>query len=240
MRLDAVRDLRVAVLAARAFLFAGGDELIAPLMQHSQTVALIIALLRGRRLQRLRHNGEHPRVDRIGFGEEAGGAGEVAGAGRIDAGEDNAGASQRLPQAGIVATCRLEQDQHRCAFPAFSQQADRLLRVGYALGTADAAVKNVEMTLGDIDSTKARVYLHGPLPVLRGPLLRPRSTVQVGYQGRAGIRPARGLARPGTQRSPARTYPAISQHTGTQEHDLIKCTPVFLVPNNGLRRFRDS
>src|SRR5215212_1651342 len=52
----------------------------------------------------------------------------------------------------------------------------------------------------------------GPIPVLRGPLLRPRSTVQVWvWQYGRGTEPANGLNGPRTQRSPAHSHSATSQ-----------------------------
>lgn len=104
------------------------------------------------------------RIDGVGLCEEAGGAGEVPGAGRINAGEGDAGRSQRPAQQLVVMAGRLKQDKYAAAGPACDQNSNRLRQVVDAVDGADAAIKNVKVMFGDIDSDKARMYLHDAYP----------------------------------------------------------------------------
>jgi hypothetical protein len=75
------------VAGTDALLLPHGDELIAAFVQAREALAVEVGGLARAGAQALRHGREHLCVDGVGFGEEAGGAGEVSGAGRIDAGE---------------------------------------------------------------------------------------------------------------------------------------------------------
>ena len=80
-----------------------------------------------------------------------------------------------------------------------------------------------------------------PLPVVRGPLLRPRATVQVGVLWqRAGIEPAYGLNDRGPNDLPPASILAHLQHTGTQGCSVhaveVRWTPHPAILDPGFRR----
>jgi hypothetical protein len=58
----------------------------------------------------------------------------------------------------------LEQHEHVAAGPARDQKINRIGQVRDAPDRPDAAVKNIKMVLGDIDSDEARMYLHDACP----------------------------------------------------------------------------
>lgn len=62
-------------------------------------------------------------VDGIGLGQEAGGAGEVTGAGWVDPGKCHAGGGERVAQVTIIRSGGLE--QHETALPAPARRGGR-------------------------------------------------------------------------------------------------------------------
>ena len=87
MRHEVFGRVVIELFEPGSLLLADGNELVPPLMQGGQLLAGRIRSAIGAGPQTLRHRRQHPRIDRVGLGEHAGGAGEIAGAGRIDARE---------------------------------------------------------------------------------------------------------------------------------------------------------
>ena len=131
---------------------------------------------------------------------------------RVDASKADAGARQGLLQVPVVAAGGFEQNQ-----PGGGQFrhpfADRRRRVGNAAGLA---VEDVEMVFRDIDTDVARCYDHRPVPVLRGPCERPRSTVQVKMQSEGDPSPVTVCGDQGSNGLPSDLTQAHFLHTGIQ------------------------
>ncbi len=93
MACDALDHGAVLGFAAAGFLLRTHlDQLIAPFCQQGQGVASWIGRLASRWYHCACEGGEHAGIDRIGLCQLSGGTGEVAGAGRIDAGKAYAAA----------------------------------------------------------------------------------------------------------------------------------------------------
>ena len=165
--------------------------------------------------------GEHGSVERVGLGEKAGGAGEVAGACGIDPGKADAGLVQRLPQRQIVDAGGLEQNAFGLVVPLGDQGGDRRLGVGQA--DHPTAVKDIEVVLGDIDSNcTPGLATTGPCSCA-SKAVGAASVNCSGWVGRyaGGDRAElRGISRDREPNSISRPLQPCHkpEHTGTQEH----------------------
>ena len=137
-------------------MLAVSDKLIPTLVETGEPLARRQDRFRGRRLQALRHGGEHLRIDRIGLGEEAGRTGEVAGARRVDASKAYSGYRQGLAQVEVVPAGRLEQNEGVTPRPGLGHFSHRAGRIAQPDGHACRTVEHIEIMLGDIDSNKAK------------------------------------------------------------------------------------
>jgi hypothetical protein len=142
------------------------------------------------RLQGLRHDSQHLRIDRIGLGEEA-------------------GHRQDMAQIEIVPSGRLEQHEGVTLRPVVGQLSHGSRCIIAPDGHAGCRIKHIQMMLGDIDSNKAKGYDHGAYPCAARSVAA--ASINCSGLGRSRARagdPTRSRSsRPGTERSPARTHP---------------------------------
>jgi hypothetical protein len=115
---------RTGFAPAHAFLSAHFHQLIAAFDEIAEDFARGIGRGLGGGAEGLAERGQHARIDLVGLGQEACGAGEVTRAAGIDAGEAHPGASQRLTQGAVVAPRRLEHDE-AAAKPLRQRRANR-------------------------------------------------------------------------------------------------------------------
>ncbi len=110
MQVGVGAHLRIGAFAGPGALAGpNGDELVTAFDEGGQAFAVSIRRIVGRGLESGRDGCEHSGVDRIGLGQEAGGAGEVAGPPRVDTGMHDAGRSQRRPQRPVILAGGLEE-----------------------------------------------------------------------------------------------------------------------------------
>jgi len=157
----------------------GCHQLVAAALQAGEALAQRVGGLAWRESERAAHVGEQAGVESIGLGQCGSGSGEVAGAGRVDAHVGKIGGLEGAAQDAIVASCGLEDHAYARLWPGCQRGRDRDWTVGNAPGLGGGFVIDIEMRLADIDSDEPVGYGHGPVPVVRGPLERPRATVQV-------------------------------------------------------------
>ena len=150
--------------APGALLFAHGDELIATPRQRGETGARRLDGRLDPHGQAPAQLGQHHRIDRVGLGAPAGGAGEVAGLLGIDPGMGDAPRGQRLAKDRIVATGRLHHDEAGRAGQSIDPRPHRLGGVGDAARRAFSAVVEIEMMFRDVASDNERVYCHRACP----------------------------------------------------------------------------
>ena len=155
-------------------------------------------------------------------GEPSGGAGEVAGAGRIDTGKRDMSGRQGSSQAGIVGTGRLEEDQPVLVLPAVDQRCESRRFIGDPFGLAERIVKNVEMVFGDVATDKARLYGHGAYPCAArsgGAASINCSGLGTQERGRGSV-PGNGLQDRGPNDLPPAPILTHPQHTGAHSQNL--------------------
>src|SRR5690606_2736699 len=157
--------------------------------------------------QALSQRGKHASIDGVGLGQKACRTREVAGAARINPRMADVAGRQRLPQQPIIVSGGLKHDEHVAAMPAIKQADNGFSPIGDAGCPLVAALKDVEMMLGNIDSDKARVYDHRAYPCAA----RSVCPASINCSG-LGVLCGRGSCRltvfgPGTVRSPARSHP---------------------------------
>jgi hypothetical protein len=154
----------VGLDATSALLLSHADQLVPAFVQQDQALASLIKRRRGPWPQRQAQARQHPGVDRVGLGQEAGGTSEVASLGGIDPRVPQAGRVQRLPQRHVVAACGLEDDEAALLSPAPDKSPDLVGLVSQPLASIQGGVEHVEMMLGHIDPDHIRVYGHRACP----------------------------------------------------------------------------
>ena len=150
----------IAALQPGALLLAGVHQLVAAPVQCRQPFASGIGRSLGSGLERRAQGGEPARIHLVGLGQEARGAGEVAGAARVDAGVSHAEVAQGLAQVAVVDAGGLKHHQGLLVGPEPGQRFDGLTRIGAA---RSRTVEDVEPRFGDVDPDDNRVYVHESL-----------------------------------------------------------------------------
>ena len=144
-------------------------------------------------------------IDAVGLGDLPCGPGEIPRPGRVHPREGQVRGRESVPQQAVVASRRLEEHEGAVRLEALGKLTGAGLRIAEAFGLSGPAIKNVKMGLGDIDSSKTRVYDHGAYSCATRSVSAASINCSgwVVQRGRA-IRPIYDLRRSGTHRSPAR------------------------------------
>jgi hypothetical protein len=175
--------LRNAIVGSGQTLLFGidhDDELAPPCHQFGEPDREIIRQWPGRRAHRLGEVGDHSGVDRIGLGQPADGAGELAHLTRIDDGHRQTGFDERGGNHALITAARLEHDQ------AGRQRLQALDQYAQAFGVRRAAERlairsdmHIDPGLRYIDADKAigcGLDIHHPASSMRA---RAQTTVRV-------------------------------------------------------------
>jgi hypothetical protein len=124
--------------------------------------------------------GDHCRVDRVGLGQSANGAGELAHLARIDNGDRKAGCGERGGDHAFIAAARLEDYQRgRPRLQSRDQSAQTFRVCGAAERGAIRSHMQVDPRLRHVDANKAIRFaldIHHPTSLMRA---RAQTTVRV-------------------------------------------------------------
>lgn len=150
MAFDAGRGIGIGGFPVIGLAGADGDQLVAAAHQGCERGTGGMGILARFEREGLAHMGEHCRIDPVGLGDPAGGAGKVASAGGVDPHMGDPGIVKRDAQCPVIAAARLEDD--KTILGQARGEPDESLRPIWNPAGAAARIKNVEMGFADIDS----------------------------------------------------------------------------------------
>ena len=175
----ALEPAEVGLDAARERAHGGGEpfllhddhreELPAPRHQVGHRLLLVGAGGAGRGLERLGVVGEHAGIERVGLGEDAQCAGEVAHRARVHDNDGQARVRERPRDGALVAAGGLEDDASRGECPQrVGEHRDPGGCVGNLLAVSAVVGGGVELVLGDVDADRGARGLHGRVVLAAG------------------------------------------------------------------------